>query len=79
MENFPGSDTVCARLANFYIGNGLELDILISRKGLESFSFDECLSHAKVAEVEKVKVPFLPINHLIANKRLLTARKPSST
>jgi len=60
---------------NFYIGNGLELDILITMKGLEGLSFDECLNLARVAEIENVKVPFLHINHLIANKRAVNRSK----
>jgi hypothetical protein len=53
---------------NFYISNGIVLDILISMKGLEGFTFDECLQLATIAEIENIKIPFLHINHLIANK-----------
>lgn len=60
---------------NFYIGNGLVLDILISMKGLEGYSFDQCLQMATIAEIENVKVPFLHINQLIANKKAVNRSK----
>jgi hypothetical protein len=52
----------------FHINNGMQLDIMVEMKGLENFSFDECLQLASIAEIEEVEVPFLHINHLIANK-----------
>ena len=60
---------------SFYIGPGIELDILINMKGLEGFSFDECFQLATIAEIENVKVPFLHINHLIANKKAVNRPK----
>ena len=54
---------------NFYIGEGIELDILTHMKGLEDCSFTDCLQVATMAEIEDVTVPFLHINHLIANKK----------
>lgn len=54
--------------SSFHIGEGIELDILTSMKGLEQFSFTECLDMASIANIEDIKVPFLHINHLIANK-----------
>ena len=60
---------------NFYIGNGMVLDILISMKGLEGYSFDQCLQMATIAEIENVKVPFLHINQLIANKKAVNRSK----
>ncbi len=54
---------------NFYIGAGLELDILTEMKGIEAYSFAACMQVASVAEIEGVNVPFLHINHLIANKK----------
>jgi hypothetical protein len=60
---------------NFYIGNGIVLDILISMKGLEGYSFGECLKLAIVADIENIKVPFLHINHLIANKKAVNRPK----
>lgn len=32
---------------NFYIGNGIMLDVLINMKGLEGYTFDECLKMSK--------------------------------
>ena len=54
---------------DFRLNNGIKLDILTSMKGLESYTFNECLQMATVAEIENVKVPFLHINQLIANKK----------
>lgn len=59
---------------NFNIGGGLELDILVEMKGLESFSFDQCMNFATIATIGGIDVPFLHINHLIANK--LAANRP---
>lgn len=60
---------------NFRLNNGFALDILFSMKGLEGFSFDECLREANIAEIEEVKIPFLHINHLIANKKAINRPK----
>ena len=40
---------------NFYIGGGIELDIMTSMKGLENISFSECLSLASIADLEGVE------------------------
>ena len=60
---------------NFYIGNGIVLDILIDMKGLEGYTFDECLQIATIATIEKMQVPFLQINQLIANKKAVNRPK----
>ena len=60
---------------NFHIGSGIQLDIMTSMKGLEDLSFDECLHMATVAEIMGVKVPFLHINHLIANMKIVNRPK----
>lgn len=44
---------------------------MTSMKGLEDLSFDECLSLANKADLDGVIVPFLHINHLIANKKAI--------
>ena len=59
---------------NFYIGTGVQLDIMTSLKGVD-ISFDECLQMAPVAEIDGVMVPFLHINHLIANKKSVNRLK----
>ncbi len=59
---------------NFYIGAGLELDIMTSLKGVE-LSFDEIYNIAPVAHIEDVAVPFLHINHLLANKKKVNRPK----
>jgi len=53
----------------FSLNNGMRLDVMTYVKGLEGFSFDECLSLASIADIEGVQVPFLHINHLIAAKK----------
>lgn len=53
----------------YYIADGIILDIMTSMKGLENKSFDECLKQAAVADFEGVKVPFLHINDLLTNKK----------
>jgi hypothetical protein len=48
--------------------NGFPLDIMTGLKGLEDYSFDECLSLAVWAEIEDIRVPFLHLNQLMAAK-----------
>lgn len=60
---------------DFRLNNGLQLDIMVSMKGLEGFSFDECYEMATIAEIENVRVPFLHINQLIANKKAVNRSK----
>ncbi|HLF47440.1 MAG TPA: hypothetical protein VI548_13510 [Chitinophagaceae bacterium] len=54
---------------NFHLNNGFRLDLMLSLKGLESFSFDECYRHSDKAGIDDVVIPFLHINHLLANKK----------
>ena len=44
-------------------------------KGLENIAFSECLNMASIADLEGVRVPFLHINHLIENKRIVNRPK----
>ncbi|MCP9751636.1 hypothetical protein [Ferruginibacter sp. HRS2-29] len=60
---------------DFRLNNGLRLDILIEMKGLEDYTFDECLSIAQIAQIDDVNIPFLHINQLIANKRVVNRPK----
>jgi len=53
----------------FYIANGIILDIMTTMKGLEAKTFDECYKMARVADLEGVNVPFLHINDLLVNKK----------
>jgi hypothetical protein len=68
MEFLPGWTT-------FYIDHDIELDIMTSMKGLESFSFSECFEVASIADFEGVLVPFLHINQLIENKKAVNRAK----
>lgn len=61
--------------SDFRIGSGIELDILTELKGLEHLGFDKCLEMASIADLEGVKVPFLHINHLIENKKIINRPK----
>ncbi len=60
---------------DFQLINGLRLDILASMKGLEEFTFSECLQLASIAEIDGVKVPFLHLDQLIANKKAIDRPK----
>lgn len=60
---------------DFQLNNGLRLDIMISMKGLEEYSFDECLQMAANADIDGVNVPFLHINQLIDNKKAVDRPK----
>ncbi|MEX8546314.1 MAG: hypothetical protein V5804_01815 [Mucilaginibacter sp.] len=59
----------------FRLNNSLILDILIDMKGLEGYSFDECLEMASVADIDGIKVPFLHLNQLITNKKTVNRPK----
>ncbi|HTJ12184.1 MAG TPA: hypothetical protein VL547_09170 [Dinghuibacter sp.] len=60
---------------DFHLMNGLRLDILVHMKGLEGYSFEECLAMASIADIDGVQVPFLHINQLIANKKAVNRPK----
>ncbi|MFZ1530299.1 MAG: hypothetical protein WAT19_16205 [Ferruginibacter sp.] len=61
---------------NFYLNNGFVLDLMVApMKGLESFSFYDCFSPASIADIYELKIPFLNINHLIANKKAVNRPK----
>ena len=61
--------------SDFYIGSGIRLDVMINMKGLTDISFDEALKAANIGEIEDILVPFLNINHLIANKKAVNRPK----
>jgi predicted nucleotidyltransferase len=69
--DFPSFETMdfVPGWTQFYIANGIILDIMTSMKGLENKSFDECLQQARVADLDGVQVPFLHINDLLVNKK----------
>lgn len=60
---------------DFHLMNGLRLDIMVNMKGLEGYSFDECLNMAAIADIDGVLIPFLHINQLIANKKAVNRPK----
>lgn len=59
----------------FHLNNGLRLDIMTEMKGLEKYTFDECMQMASIADIDNVKIPFLHINQLIENKRVVNRPK----
>lgn len=59
----------------FYVGGIIELDIMTTMKGLDGYSFDECLQVASIADIENITIPFLHINQLIANKKAVNRPK----
>lgn len=60
---------------DFRLMNGLRLDILVDMKGLEDYTFEECLQMAAIADIDDIKVPFLHINQLIENKKAVNRPK----
>ena len=77
MGDFPQIETMqfVPGWTSFQLNNGLSLDLLIEMKGLEEYTFDECLQMASVADIEDVRVPFLHINQLIINKKHINRPK----
>ena len=61
--------------SDFYIGPGIRLDIMIDMKGLNDIPFDEAYKHANIGQIEGLLVPFLNMNHLIANKKAVNRPK----
>jgi hypothetical protein len=53
----------------------MSLDILTSMKGLENYTFTECLQMASIAQIENIDIPFLHINQLIENKKVVDRPK----
>lgn len=60
---------------DFRLNNNMRLDILIDMKGLEGYTFDECLQMASIADIEDVNIPFLHLNQLIENKKQINRPK----
>ena len=58
-----------------YLNNSYKLDLMVNMKGLEGYSFEQCLKLAGIADIDGVLVPFLHINHLIANKKAVNRPK----
>lgn len=60
---------------NFHLNNGVRLDLLVDMKGLEGYTFNECFQMSNKADIDGIIVPFLHINHLIANKKAVNSPK----
>jgi len=65
---FPG-------VVDIKIAGGIRLDVLWAIKGLEELSFGDCLNMFSNVELYWVNVPFLQINHLIDNKKIINRPK----
>jgi hypothetical protein len=64
-----------ARFTTFHFNNSFELDVMTDLKGFKNSAFDSCLQAASVAEIEGISIPFLHINHLIAEKEATSRPK----
>jgi hypothetical protein len=75
--DFPSFETMefVAGWTSFYVGNMITLDIMTNMKGLEGYTFNECMDIASVADLNGVLVPFLHINQLILNKKAVDRPK----
>lgn len=67
----PGVETMqfVAGWSTISLPNGFPLDILVNMKGLEEFTYDECLEAATDFDVEGTIFKVLHYNHLLANKK----------
>jgi predicted nucleotidyltransferase len=54
---------------SFNLNDGTRLDLMIDVKGLEGFTFDECLQLSIKAEIFNLQIPFLQLNQLILSKK----------
>lgn len=61
--------------SDFRLNNGLRLDILTTMKGLEDYTFHQCIALATIADIDGVFIPFLHLNQLIENKRAVNRPK----
>ena len=59
----------------FNLNNGVRLDLMVGMKGLEGIAYEECYVKASIADIDDIKVPFLHINHLLANKKAVARPK----
>jgi hypothetical protein len=60
---------------DFHLNNNFRIDILVGMKGLEGYTFDECLQLASTADIEGISIPFLHISQLIENKKVVNRPK----
>ena len=44
-------------------------------KGLENLTFNDCYKASNIVTIEDVSIPFLHINHLIQNKKIVNRPK----
>ncbi|WP_454802965.1 hypothetical protein [Mucilaginibacter phyllosphaerae] len=77
MGNYPMIETMqfVPGWTEFFLNNSLKLDIMTEMKGLENYTFEECIQMASIANLSGADVPFLHINQLILNKRVVDRPK----
>ena len=77
MPDYPMIETMqfVPGWTEFYLNNSLKLDIMTDMKGLENYSFEQCLEIAAIAELSGAQIPFLHINQLITNKKIVDRPK----
>lgn len=75
--DFPVLETMSfvAGWTQFFVSGSLTLDMITTMKGLEELTFEECFNVSKKANLEGIVVPFLHINHLLANKKAVNRPK----
>ncbi len=75
--DFPSLETMefVPGWTNFYVGDGIVLDIMTNMKGLENLTFRECHEQASIADLDGIEIPFLHINQLIINKKIVNRPK----
>jgi len=75
--DFPSLETMqfLPGWTSFYVGNMIELDIMTEMKGLEHYTFGQCLAIASIADLDGLLIPFLHINQLIINKKAVNRPK----
>ncbi|TSJ39709.1 hypothetical protein FO440_18395 [Mucilaginibacter corticis] len=77
MPDYPMLETMqfVPGWTDFHLNNSVRLDIMTDMKGIDNYSFDECLEMAATAELEDTIIPFLHISQLIDNKKAVDRPK----
>jgi hypothetical protein len=71
IEFIPGWSTI-------RLNSGIELDVMTFLKGFSEEKFEECYKMASIATIQNISIPFLHINHLIEEKKIVGREKDKS-
>ena len=71
MDFIPGLSTI-------RLNSGIDLDIMTYPRGFPQEKFESCFYLASIATIKNIPVPFLHINHLIAEKTKVGRDKDKS-